>query len=250
MFWFKWKKGLSCEEFRLLMYAYSENDPDLTQEYREKFERHLQSCPSCQIEYEEDQMLPELLKDWDPSTSQRPVLKFKTTQEAWEDLKRRIEEYENQQRQIRQKRIRKVCQIGTAVAASIVIMISISWMVIRNQENFSPIQKGVITSQVETATPENAFAELITPQGKTPLLFDQQITAGDSPQEILLGGMHRVVMNSGTTATITAEPVDIQTEHRVRYAIQLSKGEVYVEVVPDHLFLIKTKVFCSLYFLF
>jgi len=98
------------------------------------------------------------------------------------------------------------------------------------------------------------FAELVTGQDRKPLAMNQPFATAGEPQEILLGGMHRVVMNRHTKATFSASaaggdggaaggngaPTTPQRRQngrdahagKVPYEIQLAQGELYVEVVP------------------
>ena len=253
--------SISCHEFQLLISEYMENDPGLTAKDRQAFEAHREICSSCSKEYEEDKWLIALCKKyWGPiSKSTRRLLEENgysvkepvavrgrrtrpmTVQESWEDLKRRSPSLATacHRQEEKDKHRRLYLRIGVAVAASIVVAIGFGWLSCKGQRNTPQIPIAV-NAPAKASILENATAEFITPQGKTPLQLNQQIKAGDSPQEILLGGMHRVVMNANVVATFTAEPVYIETEHRARYAIQLSKGEIYVEVVPGHPFSVRT----------
>jgi len=113
-----------------------------------------------------------------------------TIQENWEELKRRSSSlataYHRQEE--KDKRRRLYWRIGAAVAASIVVAIGVSWLSCKGQDNKPQIPIAVNAS-ADKGVLENAIAELVTPQGKTPLQFNQQIKTENSPQEILLGGM-------------------------------------------------------------
>ena len=76
------------------------------------------------------------------------------------------------------------------------------------------------------------MAELVTATGREPLELGQPITSDKVQQELLLGGMHRVVMNTNTTVTINVA--------EGAYALDLPEGQLYVEVVPGHAFEVLT----------
>ena len=220
------------------------NDPSLTDRDRATFQFHIEHCHKCADEYEGAKWVIGLVKKYarpeDFHQSTNPKMKDSDTS------KPKLDAHDKQKRRKRwlnRKRNKTFKWAGTvALAACVILSVCLTWNVFTGRKNLADkslknISKTTLPLSNDSFKP---IAELITPQGKTPLQFNQQITAGDSPQEILLGGMHRVVMNSNTAATFTTEPVYIETERRTRYAIQLSKGDIYVEVVPGHPFSVRT----------
>ena len=245
------QKKLSCAEFGLMMVAYEENDPGLSRQERESYERHLQVCSSCRAEYKEDRKFAKALaKSWKSNAEQGdsydeflkwpgPGWKFQTTDEAWADLCRRIREYEQQRS--RRRRIHKIFRTGIAAAASIAIAVSVGWMVFHRQLSSNTAQEAVVVTRIHPDTSRNAFAELVEPSGRQGLALGQPVTAGDQLREIMLGGMHRVVMNKNTRATFFARAIGANGDNRqLQYNIELAKGELYVEVVPGHPFVVRT----------
>ena len=217
------------------------NDPSLTDQDRATFQFHIEHCHKCADEYEEAKWVLGLVKKYARPEDFRRAINPK--KEASDTSKSKLDPLDKQKRSskwLNRKRNKTSKWAGTAaLAACVILSVCLTWNVFTGRKD-GPSED---IPKISTSIPNNDFepiAELITPQGKTPLQFNQQIKAGDLPQEILLGGMHRVVMNSNTVATFTAEPVYIETEHRVRHAIQLSKGEIYVEVVPGHPFSVRT----------
>lgn len=86
-----------------------------------------------------------------------------------------------------------------------------------------------------------ASIELVNSRGNTPLALGQTVATSDQPQEILLGGMHRVVMNRDTRMTVSISLASGGTHAGMaQYDIQLSQGELYVEVVPGNPFTVQT----------
>ena len=224
----------------------SDNNTALSREEREGFEQHLRACPACAAEYEEDKQLTPLLKQyWSIKKAHeghsisgeryRPM----TIEESWEDLKRRCPSLaEACRRDERKRKLRRfVWRIGSiAAAACIVIAIGVSWFMHKGDSGQS--QPSIAVNAGSPAV----FAELVTPEGRKPLALNQPITTGDQPQEILLGGKHRVVMNRNTKATFTLEPRRTEGPYagKIPYEIQLAQGELYVEVEPGNPFTVKT----------
>ncbi len=255
---------ISCHEVQLLMSAYMEDDPGLTQEQREAFEAHLMVCSACQQEYEEDKQLIALVKTyWGPiSEGTRKLLEKggypeqeeapprrtrpMTVKESWEDLKRRSPSLAEACRRQEQKnrRCRLFRGIGTAAAAaSILIAVGIGWIVLQNHGDGQLADQDIVATQTKHRIPANAFAELVMSSGRQKLALGQLVKVEDRPREILLGGKHRVVMNTNTVATFDAvigQPDDQVAENEVAYGIQLAMGELYVEVVPGHPFTVRT----------
>ena len=249
---------MTCEEAKDTSLLYIKGDPSLTPEQREAFEAHLLACPACAEEHEENRWLCDLLRrygtisesteqllqnagyevedDWGCRKQYRPM----TVEEGWEDLKRRCPSLaEACRRQERQKRRQKVLwRVGAlAAAACVLVAVGIGWLTPRAGDS------NLSSSAHSSALP--ASVELITPEGRKPLALNLPVDAADQPQEILLSGMHRVVMNRQTTATFKAARASTQQEAaagapQLRYEIELAQGELFVEVVPGHPFTVKT----------
>jgi ferric-dicitrate binding protein FerR (iron transport regulator) len=167
----------------------------------------------------------------------REVRSMRLPEEALTDLWRRVDE--DEAKRFRQRRRATVFRIGSiAAAACILITIGIGWLA-GWDGNSSQSDSG---GAANTAGSPAVFAELVTTQGHKPLALNQPITAGTQPQEILLGGMHRVVMNRNTKATFSAASIRNDGPHagKIPYEIQLAQGELYVEVLPGNPFTVKT----------
>jgi hypothetical protein len=76
----------------------------------------------------------------------------------------------------------------------------------------------------------------VSETGCTPIAMNTPIRTHADKQEILLGDMHRVVMNAESSLTIRAD----QHNGQLRYNLELASGELYVEVIPGHPFTVKT----------
>ena len=219
---------IGCREAQLLMSAYIEDDASLTQEERDAFEAHLRFCSDCQQEYEEDKQLIALAKEHCGPLGEgayKPVVEegdkgccpiseqeeasphhFQpmTVAESWEDLKRRSPSlaaacHRQEQQDTRRAMVWRIGQL--AAAASIIIAISAGWVYLQNR----PVDVTSASSSREFALPTDpapaATLELVTQSGRQVLAMGEPIRTGDQPQEVLLGGMHRVVMNADTVAT-------------------------------------------------
>ena len=209
----------------------------LTPEQRDFVVDHIRDCPHCCDLYGVLCDLEEALREAKreaagiPKQDIRPIC---TAEEAFARDWQRIQAYEAAERKKRRRTL--VFRIGgMAAAACIVIAIGV-WFVTRNTgtDQQPPIAANGGSPAV--------FAELVTPEGRKPLALNQPIATDSQPQEILLGGMHRVVMNRNTKATFAAAPIGNDGPHagKVPYEIQLAQGELYVEVVPGNPFTVKT----------
>jgi len=252
---------LSCHEAVRLMAFYVKDDPTLSPDEREGFERHVMVCPSCAAEYEQEKRLEILLEAyWAFSRSNQGRLRSAGQDLDGKDSRGTSESsseplsvaaglerptrsgpslVEARRRGERKGTLaRAAWQVGVlAAAASILIAIGISWFVVhkRNTSQRTPIAARTVGSLA-------GFAELVTADGREPLTLNRPVTTAAQPQEILLGGMHRVVMNRNTTASFSAEPRRTTGPRagKISYEIQLAQGELYVEVVPGHPFIVKT----------
>lgn len=237
---------LTCLQAQRLLDAYLANDPSLTSTECKALEYHLQHCHDCDDDYNHSKVVIGLIRSyWRPAhqlfPSAEDACSSMTATRAWQHYLRQRPKIAHSYQ--RQKRIRKFRRLATisAIAASIIIGILAIW----NHILPTPLPPSEATTASFTHTagrqdPLKAFVTLITPSGQRDLPLGHAFHATDKPQEVLLGGMHRVVMNADTSTVFSAESVDIDTERRARYAIQLSKGEIYVEVVPGHPFEVKT----------
>ena len=224
------------------------NDPSLTDRDRATFQFHIEHCHKCADEYEGATWVLGLVKKYArPEDFHQAINAKKRIQKDQPISKPKLDPLDKQTRRkkwMNHKGNKTFKWAGSvvAIAAGVIIAVCMSGHIFTGQNNSGNNLLKDIPEVTPSLSNKNcgSTVELITPQGKMPLQLNQQITAGDSPQEILLGGMHRVVMNANTVVTFTAEPVYIETEHRVRHAIQLSKGEIYVEVVPGSPFSVRT----------
>jgi ferric-dicitrate binding protein FerR (iron transport regulator) len=202
---------------------------------------HLEACPACAEECEQTRWLIGLIRNHadlfaehdECAPSSRPETvacpSHMTIEAGWEDLKHRIPELAHLEK--RQKRLtffRRIRSVA-AIAASLAVVVTLGWMVLSN----SPVQPPVAVSG--TVQPK-AFAERVSSSGRQPLPFGQSVTTSEERQEVLLGGMHRVVINTDTSVTFEAATIGGQ----IRYDLQLARGELYVEVIPGHPVTVKT----------
>jgi len=241
--------SLTCQQAGLLMSLHVRGDPELSCEQRRAFEAHLAACPSCAAECEQDRQLVALLRRHWPSgegicaSGQATPYWPMTVQEGWEDLKCRCPSLaqacrnseREKRRQLLFRRMRPI-----AAAACLVLAVGIGWTVLRSGR---PARPGGVA--VNHSQPEGAFAEFITPRGRTPLPLGTPVKTDESPREVLLGGMHRVVMNRDAEATFSAvgDPAcqaGASSPAKLTYEIRLSRGELYVEVVPGNPLTVQT----------
>ena len=256
---------ICCHETQLLISAYMKDDPSLTQAQREAFEAHLMACSACREEYDQDKQLIALVKEyWRPIGEEtRNVLEEggssvpeqekapprrarpMTVKESWDDLKRRSPSLTAACRQPEDKnrRSRLLPRIGALAAASILIAVGIGGLILGSRGDHPPSTPDIAVLQPPIGSPANAFAEVVTPSGRQALPLGKPIEAGSRPQEILLGGKHRVIMSTGTRAVFSAgsgQPEDQLVHENVAYDIRLDQGELYVEVVPGNPVTVKT----------
>jgi hypothetical protein len=179
----------------------------------------------------------------------RPVdkrdLRTVTVEESWKDLKPRWPSPGEacRRQEDKDRRPRFFWRIGTvAAAAGVLIAIGIGWLAFRRDR--SP-QLAPMIAATSNPPPANASAELVTPQGRKSLALGQPVKTEDQPQEVLVGGMHRVVMNRRTEAVFGTSPLLVQDRlagqvEKVPYEVRLARGELYVEVFPGHPFTVRT----------
>ncbi len=240
------------------MSPYIEGDPDLTQQQKEAIEAHLAVCPACRRQYEQDKQLVALVTEsWDsiPEGTRELIEQAGsfvqdgedhpiTVEEGWEDLKKRsvglAVACSRQEQKV--KRHRLFWRIGAAAAAaSILIAVGITWVASGKRGDNQAAAPHVIATKARDTIAQKAFAEFITSSGRrSPLALGQPVQTDDKPQEVVLGGMHRVVLNGRTSARFTSGRLGQSTQRQARYDIQLAEGELYVEVVPGHTFTVRT----------
>ncbi len=166
-----------------------------------------------------------------------------TVEQGWEDLKRRCpslaEACRQEQRRAQQRRqLRRVGAIS-AVAASIIVCASAArwaWRERGGEPNYP-------AARAQGEAIQEPSAEIVTTAGRQPLAFGQVVETACGPREILLGGIHRVVMNAETSASFAAcgpAGPGRPAAGPAAYTVRLARGELYVEVVPGHPFLVET----------
>ena len=229
----------SCPSWDLLLRHVVQAER-LTWQQQELVVEHIGRCERCANMYEALSDANEELWEDAARAAGIPVrspVATRAPEEGFAETWRRIEADEAARRQ--KSRRARVFRIGSiAAAACLLIAIGVGWMMLRNGGSGSS-DRAIATNPGGLPF---AFAERVTNQGRTPLAMNQPVTTGAEPQEILLGGMHRVVMNRGAKATFTAAAARSDGNHAgtIPYEIQLARGELYVEVVPGNSFTVKT----------
>lgn len=260
------QQGMNCREARLLASLYIEDDPSLTQGEREAFETHLLICPACCQESEEKKELFALVKaHWGPISEETrkllekggyPVpgqeeapprrLRPMTVEESWEDLKRQSPGLaeaclRQEQKARRQAPLRWI--VAAAVAASLMLAVVLGWKAVCNRGGDRSGRSDVVETLARAGLPETPFAEWVTASGRHGLPLGEAVEAALGPRELLLGGMHRVVMKPGVVATLIARgpsESETSTPGDVAYEVLLARGEIFVDVVPGHAFTVRT----------
>ena len=229
------------------------SDPGLAEDDRVAYEAHLMNCPKCIREYDQTRWALSLVQQYWKSKEgsaqgKNPIKLAKrpmSHEESWEDLKRRCpslaeacrrgEEKDKQRR----RRFRRV-GAAAAVAASIIISVVVGWNAL-----FAPNGTGETTLLINESPAgpeaEGAIVELITPSGKQALTLGQLIQTKGQLQKLLLGDMHWVALSRNSSAKITADIIKQESQTgKLRYKIELVKGQAYAEVVPGHPFMVRT----------
>ena len=249
---------LSCRKAGLLISPYLADDPDLSAEQREAFEAHLAACPRCAHEYELSTEVVDFLQNhWTTSPDtlelmERAGLRPKGCRSApgheqWSA--------EGRPQVAVRPWFARPSRIA-AVAASIALLLGVAWLAVSRPGPPADRSNGTQGRAVAQGAAAAEFTvERITATGREALPLDEPITTGREPQELLLGGVHRVVMNADSTVTIGSRaaalasggtsggggagaPTSVGTSGV--YLVLLAEGELYVEVVPGHAFEVTT----------
>ncbi|MCY2924118.1 MAG: FecR domain-containing protein [Planctomycetota bacterium] len=253
---------MTCQQAQLLMVPVWVEDLGLTSRQRSDFESHLAGCPACRAEWEDTRSLMPLVRTagaqaGQDSTGQlqdggdqavrareeddaaerfgRPM----SVEEGWEDLQRRSPSLAQACQRMERKRQRRqlTWRVGAVAAAACVLAaVGVGWRMLSSHSSNAPAA-GVADRAV--APSPAPLIELVTPRGLAPLALNRPVTADERPQELLLAGLHRVVMNTQTSVTVSAAPAKAPGG-KAAFEIQLARGELYVEVVPGHPFTVKT----------
>jgi len=233
--------SMNCNDAQLIMAVYLANDPSVTAEERQAFEVHLSQCTACAREYGESKLVVSLIKKYAclsedtcrllEQKGYTPTLGKQTTAERQgtenptpvvHPISAGVARSDYRDSRRRAWRI-------SALAASIILVMAVGW-----QMRSLP-RTSAVPSRARTSV-GHPVAELVLGTQRKPLLFGQPVATVQNKQEILLGRMHRVVMNSGTSMTIRAD----EWKGKTRYNLELAKGELYVEVVPGNPFTVQT----------
>jgi ferric-dicitrate binding protein FerR (iron transport regulator) len=246
---------MNCQEAQLVMALRAVGGDSLTPDERAEFVAHVEACPQCAREYDEvcvilDQVGQALAEDL-ALTSDVPIRYAKpmmASDQGWEDLKRRVPSLaEACRRHERKQRFRQVAiRVGRwAVAACVLLAVGFgmtAWRQSRTRSTANDVvahaynNRNSDSTQCGIALGPLGSAVRVTENGCTPIAMNTPIRTHTDKQEILLGDMHRVVMNTESSVTIRAD----QHNGQLRYNLELAQGELYVEVIPGHPFTVKT----------
>lgn len=213
----------SCPSLELLLRHVIQPE-GLSEQQCDDVVRHLAGCSHCGDIYDalcqaESELCDEVAEA--AGLPKRELQFTRSDEEAVADLWRRVNEEEDHHRQLHRRALAfRVRKFAAAMAACVALVIVGGWL---------------MNSHLKPASPKapQGYAELVTSGGRQTLALGQPVTTRDQRREILLGGMHRVVMNHNTAAAFTADS-------QGRYQVQLAQGELYVEVVPGHPFIVTT----------
>lgn len=199
----------------------------LTHEECEQIVDHRAQCERCSGIYQALSEADERLYNEAAQAVGLPKRELKFTcsvEEGLADLWRRIEAEKAPQTRDGHRRtvLFHIGKFAAAIAACAGIMVISGWLFIDRSQTQTP----------DTAAPQG-YAERVVDDERQPLALGRPVATQDQRQEILLGGIHQVVMNYDTTAVF-----DLNSQGS--YQIQLSQGELYVEVVPGHAFEVTT----------
>lgn len=233
---------MDCRRFEENIAEYILNDPGLSTGDRQEMRSHMAICSKCYEVYDETKWIIELIRENKERVSEvfsrkereealealanmtdeevaeelansEPVdiPGLPSVEESWDQLKAKMEAQDEQwHRETRIKRIKWTKQVA-AMAASVLVVIGVAFVALN------------------MCTPKGSVA-LLTDSGARVLAFGQQIQTGTlERKEIRLGNKHSVMANHNTKFTVN----QLQRGFRHGYQINLTQGELYVEVEHD-----------------
>lgn len=225
---------MTCKQAQLTMALYMENDPCLTEQRREAFEKHLENCPKCVKEYQESKYVIGLVKQhWEVSEdtidliieagkSYKPKM---TVEEGWKDLCRRCPDLaENTEKP---KSLQLFLRVG-AVAACLVIGI-LTWMVFPNYSKPQTLPQDSSSQQVASVPEASVKIELLSENGSILISAKQQITSGNELKTLVINGKHRIVLNTNTVLAVES----LVENNNIGCLIKLDSGRIYTHVEHD-----------------
>ncbi|MCY2953153.1 MAG: FecR domain-containing protein [Planctomycetota bacterium] len=202
------------------------DDSRITGEQGDALAVHVACCPQCEKAFYRSVGMNEdgsFTAEMEACLAQLPAPRM-TVEEGWQDLLVRCTDLaEAYYREEHRRGIRQVFGgIGrvAAVAACLAVVLAGAWVLVGPSKCVSPIAP-------------RGYAQRVTETGRQGLTLGQRVRTETQRQEIWLGGMHRVVMNQNSSATFGISD-------QGTYEVELSKGELYVEVLPGHPFTVRT----------
>lgn len=206
----------------------------LTQAQGEQVVEHIATCPHCAELYEALTEADAELWDEAAQAAGLPPRERIFTHSAKEDfalLWQRIQEEEARQNQFQHRvAVYRFGRFAAALAACVALVLTGGWLWSLMSH---PSSSGSTLNQASIVMLGGLGGE------SQALALGQTVTTQEQRRELLLGGMHRVVLNHDTTVTVQQDPAKSQ-KGAIAYALMLRHGEVYVEVVPGHPFTVMT----------
>jgi ferric-dicitrate binding protein FerR (iron transport regulator) len=224
------------------MDVYIADDPSLAAEGRQALKTHLQDCPQCSQEYEENRLIIRLVKEcWHGAENNRlfarqteqPAKPWMTVDEGWEDLKCRIPELSKIQGRRKQPWLFR--WVG-ATAACLAVGV-FSWIVIltlmRPKVDQQPVPSPTFVSEAALEI------ELLTDKGKVIVPVGTEVkTAAMEQKTLTIDHKHSIIMNSGAVLSVRR----LSEEGLAGCLVHLYSGEILAHVEPDgNPFVIATK---------
>jgi hypothetical protein len=200
----------------------------LTAQQRQAMQAHLRSCKRCAAEHQETQRLAALIEaHWGAVSDGTLAL---------------LEQASRRGRRIVPVPGRRIWTVA-AVAAGLLVAAGVALLALQAVWRTKAISDAPATTAALGTTGQEAFAELLTPSGRRRIPLGETVVVEGQPQEVLLGGAHRLVMNSRTSAAFFAGRADPTPPGRMSaaaYQVRLDHGELYVQAAPGLPFTVRT----------
>lgn len=225
---------MDCRKAHILFAAHIMGDSELGQEQYHQLEAHLLSCQTCRQEYEiRKQMLAfieqhkAIFAEAFKTLEEKNAAEQEEIEHSWKRIEARLDEFEAQERKEKQATLRRLVVRVSAVAACLVIGISV--FLVFSIYSKQKIVPKPISCQATLIQMPSIKIELVSKDGNILISANRQIASNDELKTIVINDKHRMVMNNNTRLAV--EPW--AENSNIGCLVKLYAGQIYTQVQHD-----------------
>jgi ferric-dicitrate binding protein FerR (iron transport regulator) len=221
---------MDCKEAEILFVTHimGELEPGSLQIY--EFQAHLATCRACAEQYQSSKRTVEFIESHKAEFAaavesiQDRARQQKELEHSWQCIEAKLDRFEAQETREKTGKIYRILTRISAAAACVAIGI-FGWLML--SDSWTPEKP--VHPQVASASASSVKIHLLLDDGGILIPAGQQIASEDSLKTLIINDKHRLIMNAGTTLSISS----FNQEKRNGCMVNMASGQIYAHVEHD-----------------